>query len=804
MVNPLGNLEPLSLHTHTQCAFASGNNRYILVSFAFTVMSLLATAQAQSPEVSFELEVLPVLTQAGCNSGACHGAAAGRGNFFLSLWGSNPSADFQQIVIEHQSRRINFESPTDSILIAKPTGRIAHEGSELFEPQSPQAQLLERWISQGAQRGAPANITSLSIESLPIKSSANDSRANKSPANTHSVFHLRTFVSLQNGTRIDVTDRTKWESDPNGAITLTPALNPEANQQTTPNQPTTPDQLIRVELNQPGRHTLVARFGPAFQAISLVAPYPANTNTRTNPSSPQASAGTSAATSVDSSNKKSPSNPIDRWIQRGLDQANLTPANTIDDLSWLRRVYLDLTGKLPSAADIARFEQIPPERRIESTLDQLFASQDFNNYWAYQLARWLPLRPLPNDRESTLAYEEYLKNILEHRRSWRAMAEELIISTGPSNAVGAVNFARLTGDPRTHAEAISRFFMGARLQCANCHNHPLDRWTQDDYHGLAAILAGIDRGPKVKHTPSVRVTNLRTKDTAIPRIPGQQFLPPHSDEQSVKNNLQSLSDWLLGVPVKSQSTPSSNTNPSPFARAITNRLWASMFGRGLVDPIDDIRDTNPPSHPQLLDELCTLFIQADYQPEPILRMIASSQAYRRESYRQSNQSTVDPSFYAVRIDKSLPPEVLFDAIRDTLLTSTADTSNQNQSERAISWLDPTTPSESLDILGRCKRNAPCDTTSQTMGLAQQLHWINGPVVNQPLSSPNTFFRQAILRGDSNSSILAQAYLRVLCRHISEKETDLWLTDIPIAPEDRILWFEDWVWSLLSSSEFLQN
>ena len=252
MVNPLGNLEPLSLRPHTQCAFASGNTRYVLVSFALTVMSLLATAQAQSPDVSFELEVLPVLTQAGCNSGACHGAAAGRGNFFLSLWGSNPSADFQQIVIEHQSRRINFESPTDSILIAKPTGRIAHEGSELFEPQSPQAQLLERWISQGAQRGAPANITSLSIESLPIeieptttKSSANDSRANKSPANTHSVFHLRTFASLQNGTRIDVTDRTKWESDPNGAITLTPALNPEANQQTTPNQPTTRTQPTR-------------------------------------------------------------------------------------------------------------------------------------------------------------------------------------------------------------------------------------------------------------------------------------------------------------------------------------------------------------------------------------------------------------------------------------------------------------------------------------------------------------------------------------------------------------------------------
>ena len=799
MANPLGNLLPNSKPTctPTQRTVAKGKSRYSLVSFfalaflsrmalmsrmAFlsllVFLSRMATAQAQSlPEVSFELEVLPILTQAGCNSGACHGAAAGRGNFFLSLWGSNPSADFQQLVIEHQSRRINFSSPADSLLIAKPTGRIAHEGSELFDPQSPQAQLLERWISQGAPRGTPANIASLSIESQTI-----ETQSNKTPTESISIFHLKTFATLQNGTRIDVTDRTKWESDPNGAITLTTTVNPESTPPTSRNHPT------RVELNQPGRHTLIARFGPAFQAISLIAPYPANTHAR-----PAAS-----------SNDTTTSNPIDLWIQQGLDQANLIPANTVDDLSWLRRVYLDLTGKLPTASDIARFEQYPPELRIESTLDQLLASQDFNNYWAYQLARWLPLRPLSNDQESTRAYEEYLKDVLAHRRSWRAMAEELIISTGPSDTVGAVNFARLTGDPRNHAEAISRFFMGARLQCANCHNHPLDRWTQDDYHGLAAILAGIDRGPKVQHTPSVRVTNLRTKDAAIPRIPGQQFLPPHSDEQSVKNNLQSLSNWLLGAPLEPQAKHSANQSTSPFARAITNRLWASMFRRGLVDPIDDIRDTNPASHPELLNELCELFIQADYHPEPILRLIASSQAYRRESYRQSNQSTVDPSFYAVRIDKSLPPEVLFDAIHDALLTSTEDTANPKQTGRAISWLDPTTPSDSLDILGRCKRNTPCDSTSQSMGLAQQLHWINGPIVNQPLSSPNTFFQQAIRRGDSNASILAQAYLRVLCRHITEKEANMWLSQIPSDPKDRILWFEDWVWSLLSSSEFLHN
>ncbi len=724
---------------------------------------------SQAP--SFQLDILPTLTQAGCNSGACHGAAAGRGHFFLSLWGSNPSADYQQIVLAHQSRRVNFSSPADSLILAKPTGRIAHEGSELFDPNSPQAQLLEQWIAQGAPQGPPAQVTNLTIESQQV-----------SPT----TFLLSTFATLQDGRKFDVTDKTKWEVDPNGPIQLDDSPKPTNTIQANTHPP------LRVSLEQPGRHVLVARFGAAFQAIALISPYDST------PNSPSTITNNAAT------------NPIDRWINLGLEKANLSPAPTVDERTWLRRVTLDLTGKLPSLQDITRFESLPPETRFNSTIDHLLNSNDFNTYWTFQLARWLALRPLPNDQASTKAYESFLRDLMQQRRSWKHLAQELIQSTGPSDTNGAVNFARLTGDPRAHAEAVSRFFIGARLQCANCHNHPLDRWTQDDYHGLAAILAGIDRGKNVRYTPSVRVTNLRTNEPAIPRIPGMRDLPPHSDEKSVRENLQALSDWILG----NDSLPTTTTNPSPthppFARAITNRLWASMMGRGLIDPIDDLRKTNPPSHPELLDALTKIFIQSDYHPEPVLRAIVSSQAYRRESYRTLANPKVDPSFYAVRIDKPLPPEVLYDGIQNAILNPDPNSNSSStlpileRSPQALTWLDPTIPSESLDILGRCKRSVPCDTSSTNMGLSQQLHWINGPVVNKPLSAPNAFFHQAIAKGESNREILQQAYLRAFARPIPAEQSDHWLTQIPTDPADRKHWFEDWFWTLLSTSEFLLN
>ena len=732
------------------------------------------TTPTISQPPSFQLDILPTLTQAGCNSGACHGAAAGRGHFFLSLWGSNPASDYQQIVLAHQSRRVNFASPADSLLLAKPTGRIAHEGSELFDPQSPQAQLLEKWIALGAPQGPPALVTNLTIDSQQL-----------SPTS----FLLKTFATLQDGQQFNVTEKTKWEVDPNGPIRL------ENTTLQTNNSTSNTQTAIQVNLEQPGRHVLIARFGAAFQAIALVAPYNS----------------TSKPLPTNSANPPlTPKNPVDHWIQLGLEKANLAPAPEIDDRIWLRRVTLDLTGKLPSTQAIALFESIAPESRFESTLDRLISSQEFNNYWTFQLARWLALRPLPNDQASTTAYETFLRDLMQQRRSWKQLPVELIQSTGPSDTYGAVNFARLTGDPRAHAEAISRFFVGARLQCANCHNHPLDQWTQDDYHGLAAIFAGVDRGKIVRYSPSNRVTNLRTKEPATPRIPGLKNLPQHSDDQSVQDNLHAISDWLVGNDSTSTIADTPKQSHPPFARVITNRLWASMMGRGLIDPIDDVRKTNPPSHPELLDALTELFIQSNYHPEPLLRLIASSQTYRRESYRLHPTAKVDPSFYAVRIDKPLPPEVLYDAIQDAILTPTSFDHSpaipqiKERSPQAITWLDPTTPSESLDILGRCNRNTPCDASTSKMGLSQQLHWINGPILNQPLANPHAFFNQAIENGENNRSILQQAYLRAYARPIPPDQCEHWLTQIPVDASDRKTWFEDWFWTLLSTSEFLLN
>ena len=711
----------------------------LLTALLHLILSTQTFAQREIP--SFELDVLPLLTKHGCNSGACHGAAAGRGQFFLSLWGSNPKSDYDQIVHAFQSRRIRHASPQESLIIAKPSGRIAHEGQVRFDPDSPTAIKLANWIKAGTPYGEPIKIDGFRIEVHRIDSTSSGI-----------AWALRTYASINGSSLpIEVTDRTAWEFDPNGSVKWIEQHPPT------------------VGLERPGRHLIAARFAGQVQTSVLIAPYP---------SEPQ---------SESRSEPQCPTSFVDVEIQKLLDQANVQAATLIDDLSWLRRVSLDLVGRIPTVDEIRTFEGLDPLNRKPRTLDHLLSSEDFSRYWTFQLARWLGLRPIAKELEATKAFEKYLSDQVSSRRSWKTIAQELLVSTGDSHAIGQTNFARLAVDPRSHAELISRVFLGARMQCANCHNHPLDKWTQDDYHGLSAILAGLDRGRQVAYVGGAQVTNLRTKEPAIPKIPGGVFLEVQIDAQTTQRNLEKLSDWIFD-----------DENPR-FAKVMANRLWASMMGRGLIDPVDDLRATNPASHPELLRRLVQTLVESDYQPASVLKAIALSNAYARR-YPDLERDRIDTSFFAAHVRKPLAPEVLYDALCDALGTP--------KEQRAIQWLDPTTPSESLDILGRCSRPTACEPPSNLgpiqSSLSQQLHWINGPLVNQAIESPECFLHRELSRGASDAELLELGCLRIQTKHPQAEEIQAWREQIPKEPEERRAWFEDWAWSQLSSGRFLSN
>ena len=702
-------------------------------------------------EPSFELDVLTLLTKHGCNSGACHGAVAGRGEFYLSLWGSNPKADYDQIVHAYKSRRVRFASPEESLLIAKPSGRIAHEGQERFEPDSATAETLIRWIAAGAPFGPSLRVEDFQVSAELIE-----------PSSDRSGYRLRASALL-NGSKIplDVSDRTTWETEPDGDSMGWIQQSP----------PT-------LRLRRPGRHWITARFAGQVRTLVLIEPYP----------DPGPVLAGSASESSSLAGTLEPMTWIDQEVQEGLDRANLKPLGIADDLTWLRRVSLDFVGRIPSLGEIAEFQGLEPRTRKTQTVDRLIRSEAFGTYWAYKLARWVGFRPIASEPGATYAFEQYLRRSAGERRSWKQIAQELVLSTGDSHREGAANFARLASDPRVHAERIGSVFLGIRIGCANCHNHPLDRWTQDDYHGLAAILAGIDRGREVRYSGGGQVTNLRTREAAIPKLPGQEFLSVQSDAKAAQANVERLSAWIF------------DEHDPRFATMLANRLWGTMMGRGLVDPVDDMRDTNPASHPRLLGRLAESLIEADYQPSSILKLIALSQAYARVEV-DTSVSRLDPSFYAAREPKAMAPEVLYDAIHDALGLSVES--------RAIGWLDPTTPSESLDVLGRCGRMVGCSPESSVGGaiqrsLGQQLHWINGPLVNRAIESPASFIRQESGSGASDAEILAMGYLRFFGQPGTQEELRYWGSQIPQQTEEKLAWFEDWAWSMLSSPRFLNH
>ena len=323
--------------------------------------------------------------------------------------------------------------------------------------------------------------------------------------------------------------------------------------------------------------------------------------------------------------------------------------------------------------------------------------------------------------------------------------------------------------------------MGARIQCANCHNHPFARWTQDDYHGLAAVFARFDRGRNVSLKPSGSVTNLRTGESAIQRIPGVRDL---SESEPA---LGRFVDWMV------------DTDNPYFANAIVNRLWDAMMGRGLVAGVDDFRETNPPSHPQLLEKLAADFVANGYDLRRTLRTIASSDAYARQSspFEPMKDSA---AWYGSSLSKPLLPEVLLDAINDVLNSTGGD-----QRERAIAWLDPARPSAELDALGRCSRSVVCQSQGLQAGLAANLHLINGDLLNRRIADKNSRLQSYLRDGNAVRAILEEFYLRALAKQPNAEQMSSWLTELnSLSRDEQGRWLEDFVWAMLSSQDFSTN
>ncbi|MCA9168956.1 MAG: DUF1553 domain-containing protein [Planctomycetales bacterium] len=696
------------------------------------VATLVLAANASAATIDFDTQIIPILTKVGCNSGACHGAAAGRGNFHLSLLGANPAADYAAIVHEFQGRRVNLAEPDRSLVLAKPTGGLEHGGDMLLSLDSPAAELIREWISSGAKRAESRHLQQLQITPL------------------HQVItEIPGRVRVQ-ATAIysetEAVDVTRWVS-----FTSTDTEAAQWN-----------DEAFEIRVNRRGVHTLIARFLDRVVTVEVVVPFNEHP--------------------VDLS-REPRVNYIDDHVLQTLTTLNVPPSELADDAEFLRRVQLDLVGRLPTRDAVNEFLSAPAEDKRMRWIDKLLASEDFADYWTLRFARWFGLHSFPNDSESVATCGDWLHTQISNGASIRSVAQQLLLATGDSHVVGPATFSRLAADPRAHAELVGRVFMGARIGCANCHNHPLDRWTQDDYHGLAAVFAKLDRGRVVRVLARGAVTNVRTNEPAIPRIPGTRDLDERGDHRA------EVADWLL------------SDERLAFSEVMANRIWQAMFGRGLIDPTDDVRPTNPCTHPELLRELAADWRDHDYDLRQLLRRIANSRTYQR-SHSSNNENQSDDRFYSHARSRPLPAEVLAEALSDVLDVQTSHITRV----RFVTQLDPLKPAPELDLLGRCTRSSDCgEVIASPLGLTTRLHLMNGELLNDRLSHPQSRLHRGLSLHHTPVELVEEFYQSAFCRRPSADEAAYWqqqLANDDEAEQRRRL--EDFVWSLLSSNQFITN
>ena len=700
-----------------------------------------------SNRVDFENDLMPVFTKFGCNAGACHGAAAGRGEFKLSLFGGDPQADYEAIVRQFAGRRINLMHPEESLVILKPTAQISHGGRQVLNEDGEGAQLLHNWIQQGAHYETLRHLERVDIS--PQKHVI---------ANLETPIQLHANAHFSDGTTEDVTRWTVFTPEDTSAIEIDAST-------------------AIAKMNRRGRHIVLARYLTEVVPIEFISPLNdhalqdvpvINSETQTFPKS------------VDTS--------VDTEILKLLSTLRLPVSPAADDATFLRRVTLDLTGRIPTPDVATAFLADSNAKKRETLVDALLQSDEFNKYWTLQLAKLLRIRSKGEDSQGAFVYHQWLAQQIQDGVGYNQVARSVILATGDSHEVGPANFYRTVNGPREQAEFMSELFMGARLRCANCHNHPLDKWTQNDYHGLAAIFAKIEGDQIVKIKPSGEVIHPATREKAVPRIPGDRFLPTDVADGRVE-----LADWLTG-----------RDNPY-FAKAIVNRLWKAMMGRGLVEPVDDFRSTNPATHPELLTELASDFAAHGYDLRRTLGRIALSEAYAR-SANVLPQNATDDRFYSHALQKPLEPEVLADAISDVLGVS--DTyGSEPEGTRAVSLFDPNTKSDALDILGRCARETSCENSTAAIGgLQRKLHLFNGNLLNARISVSGSRLAGLISAGKSPMAIVDEFYLAALSRYPTDDERQFWQQKLvdKVTPNAQRALLEDFVWSLMTCREFQTN
>jgi Protein of unknown function (DUF1553)/Protein of unknown function (DUF1549) len=714
-----------------------------------STVEVIVSDFANSRPVHFVGEVVPIFSKHGCNAGGCHGKSTGQNGFRLSLLGFDPRSDYESLVKEGRGRRVFPPAPEASLLLKKPTTQIPHGGGKKFAIGSPEYNTLARWIGQGMPFGVgkePA-LVRLAVEPsqriIPRKGRQ----------------QIRVVAHYGDGTSTDVTRLAQYQSN---AAELAEV---------------DPKGVIRA-LGGVGEAAIMARFGGLVAVARATIP-----------------------SGVDAPKWDEPAsrNLIDPFVFRKLRELGLSPSETCTDAEFARRSSIDVCGLLPKPDEVIAFENDNDPEKRSKWVDRLLARPEYADYFAMKWSAILKNKRGLGDvsQPGTFAFHGWIRQSLAENKPYDKFVAEIVAAKGDPRTNPPVVWYRQASTVEERVDDSAQLFLGIRIQCARCHHHPFERWSQDDYYGFASVFSRIGTkpgadatAPRIYTLPAGMASNPLTGEARKPKpLGGPEWtdLGPHRDPRSA------LVDWLK-LP----------DNPF-FARALVNRYWKHFLGRGLVEPEDDMRVSNPPSNPELLDALADDFVKSGYDLKRLVRTIATSRAYDRSS--QPNASNeADRRNFARFYARRLPAEVLLDAV-GVVTGSPEKFDSLPQDFRATQLPDDGFASYFLDVFGRPKRESVCECERSTeANLSQTLHLLNSDDVNGKLTPDSA--RAAKLAADarSESEKVEELYRTALARKPTDEERGECVAFLEKRKAGKLLrqGYEDLIWTLINTKEFLFN
>ncbi len=700
--------------------------------------------EAKSPRpVSFKLDIMPIMMRSSCNTGSCHGSARGKDGFNLSIFGFDPDGDHYRITRQQLGRRINLAVPKASLMVEKAVGAVPHTGGKCFDIDSEYSKDLIEWIANSCPKD-PADIPTCDALNVYPKQAVLDGAG--------ATQQMTVVAHYTDGTERDVTHLALFQSSNDNSATI--------------------DKLTGlVTAGKRGEAFIMARFASHTVGSQFIV-LPKGL--------------------VFEPTKEKPVNYVDELVLDKLKKLRMNPSPVCSDEVFVRRIYIDMIGMVPNREQYEAFmANKAPDKRAR-LIDELLQKKEFTELWVSKWAEWLMMRSSNRvSYKAIVLYYNWLADQIGSNVPLDKMVVNLLTANGGTFSEPATNYYELETNNLKVAENIAQTFMGMRIQCAQCHNHPFDRWTQDDYYNFAAFFAQVGRKQAedyreriIYNRGSGEVRHVVTGKNAVP-----VFLGGRQPDVKGKDRRVVMAEWLA-----------SPENPY-FAENFVNRIWQHYFGIGIIDPVDDIRVSNPATNPELLKELAKRFTESGYDSRQLIREICNSNTYQRSTKRNETNET-DETNFAHQAIRRIKAESLLDIISQ--VTHTKDKfRGLPLGSRAVQVSDGATSNYFLTTFGRATRETVCSCeVKMEPSLSQALHLLNGDTVNGKIKSGGVI-KEYVTKKTAPDEVITDLYVICLSRKPVEEELAK-LRPMFSDPKNYTKACEDVFWALLNSREFLFN